>query len=444
MKRHRWQLLALLLTLLLALAAAGCGGDDDDEAGDTGATTAGETAQEDVSGDISMLGLWTGQERNSILAVIEGFNERYPNVNVSYRGTADVRPPLATAIEGGNPPDIAAIPNPGLVQEFARRGALKPIDFARATIEENYGESWLDLGTVDGKLYAVFFKGANKSTVWYNVGLFEEAGVTAPDDVEDWEGFLEAAGTFKQFGTPAFALGGGEGWTLTDLFENIFLRVGGPEKYDQLIAHEIPWTDPDVKESLTEMAKIFSDADNIAGGTNTALQDDLEQAVEKVFKQEPEAAMVIEGDFVPGVGTEATGAEPQTDFNFFRFPSLNDSSPDTVVGGGDALVMFKDNPAARAMIEYLATPEAAEIWVKLGGFSSPNKGVDPNAYPDEILRETATALAEAETFRFDLSDLLPSAFGGDQMFTILQDFVRNPDDVDGIAQRLERAHSAAE
>jgi alpha-glucoside transport system substrate-binding protein len=437
MKSHRWHLLALLLALVLAVFAAGCGGDDDED-GDGGAPT-GETT-EDVSGDISMLGLWTGQERNSILAVIEGFNQQYPNVNVSYRGTADVRPPLATAIEGGNPPDIAAIPNPGLVQEFARRGALKPIDFARSTIAENYTESWLDLGTVEGKLYAVFFKGVNKSTVWYNVHVFEDAGIEPP---EDWDGFLEAADTLKQFGTPAFALGGGEGWTLTDMFENIYLRTAGPEKYDQLVAHEIPWTDPSVKEALTELAKILGDPQNIAGGTNTALQDDLEQAVEKVFKQEPEAAMVIAGDFVPGVGTEATGAEAQTDFNFFTFPAINDS-PEVVVGGGDALVMFNDNPAARAMIEYLATPEAAEIWVKLGGFSAPNKGVDPNAYPDEILRETATALAEAETFRFDLSDLLPSAFGGDQMFTILQDFVRNPDDVDGIAQRLERAHTAAE
>ena len=109
------------------------------------------------------------------------------------------------------------------------------------------------------------------------------------------------------------------------------------------------------------------------------------------------------------------------------------------MGGGDVVVMFQDSPAARALIEYLASPEAAQIWAERGGFSSPNANVDEAVYPDEITRTTASALAQAEVFRFDLSDLLPGAFGGDAMFTILQDFVQNPDDVDGTAQKLEDA-----
>jgi alpha-glucoside transport system substrate-binding protein len=116
------------------------------------------------------------------------------------------------------------------------------------------------------------------------------------------------------------------------------------------------------------------------------------------------------------------------------------------VGGGDQLVMFKDSSAARALVEYLATPEAAEIWVRRGGFASPNKGVPEDAYQDPLLRTTATALANAETFRFDLSDLQPSAFGGtvgQGEFKLFQDFLSNPDDVDGIAQKLEAAAAKA-
>jgi ABC-type glycerol-3-phosphate transport system substrate-binding protein len=108
--------------------------------------------------------------------------------------------------------------------------------------------------------------------------------------------------------------------------------------------------------------------------------------------------------------------------------------------------MFKDSPAARALVEYLATPEAAEIWVKRGGFASPNKGVPESAYQDPLLRATATALANAENFRFDLSDLQPSAFGGtvgQGEFKLFQDFLSNPSDVDGIAQKLEDAAAKA-
>ncbi|HSL33463.1 MAG TPA: ABC transporter substrate-binding protein [Candidatus Limnocylindrales bacterium] len=441
MKSHRLRfLLLLLLALALAAVAAGCGGDDDDDeegAGDTAAATGEEG--EAVSGSIRILALWTAGEQESFQAVLDGFKEQNPDVNITYNSAEDVRPVLSTAIEGGNPPDLAALPNPGLMRDFVERGALKDIEFARDTVEENFAESWVDLASVDDQLYGVFFKGANKSTVWYNVQAFEDAGI---EPAEDWETLLENAQTLKQSGVPAWSIGGADGWTLTDWFENLYLRIAGPEKYDQLAEHEIPWTDPSVIDALTEFAKVLSDPENIAGGTQGALQTNFPESVTQVFQDPPKAAIVYEGDFVAGVITTETQAEAETGFNVFDFPSVNDSDP-AVVGGGDMIVKFTDNPAADALVEYLATAEAAEIWAERGGFSSPNKNVDPEVYPDEILRTTASALAEAETFRFDLSDLTPSAFGGDSMFTILQDFLQNPDDVQGTAQKLEQAAAQA-
>ena len=246
-------------------------------------------------------------------------------------------------------------------------------------------------------------QGANKSTVWYNVHAYEDAGI---EPAEDWDAFLQNAETLKQSGVPAWSIGGADGWTLTDWFENVYLRLAGGEKYDQLTTHEIPWTDQSVKDTLTELQKVFGDTDNIAGGTNGALQADFPTSVTNVFANltQPKAATVYEGDFVAGVILDETKAKAETDFNVFDFPSVNGSDP-AVVGGGDMIVMFKDNPAAQALVEYLATPEAAEIWVKRGGFSSPEQERHADDYPDEILRTTATALANAETFRFDLSDL---------------------------------------
>jgi ABC-type Fe3+ transport system substrate-binding protein len=441
-RRKRLQLLALLLTLALALLAAGCGGDDDDDeaAGDTAAETSGDTgAAEDVSGSIRVLAVWTGTEGENFQAVLDGFKEQYPNVNVTYNAAQEPATVLSTAVEGGNPPDVAALPQPGFMIDFAERGALKPIEFARDAIAEGYSESWLELGTVEDQLYGLFFKGANKSTVWYNVQVFEDAGVEPP---EDWDAFLENAQTLQASGVPAYSIGGSDGWTLTDLFENIYLRTAGPDLYDQLQRHEIPWTDDSVTEALTEMGKILGDTENLAGGRTGALQTDFPTSVTKVFADPPEAAQVIEGDFVGGVISGETTAEPQTGFNVFDFPEIGDSGP-VVVGGGDVMVMFKDNPAARALISYLATPEAAQIWAERGGFSSPNRNVDASVYPDELTQQTATALAEAEVFKFDMSDLLPGAFGSDAMFTILQDFLQNPDDVDGTAQKLEAAANAA-
>jgi alpha-glucoside transport system substrate-binding protein len=436
---RRFALLFALFALLLALVAAACGGGDDDE-GEGAAPTATDGGAA-VSGSISIMSTWSGPEQRSFQAVIDGFTEQNPDVDVSYDSAGDALPTvLSTAIEGGNPPTIALVPQPGLVADYVERGAVQPIGFAEDLVAENFGESIVEVGTFEGEFYALLFKAANKSTVWYNVQAFEDAGVEPP---ETWDDFLAGAETLKAAGIPAYSLGGAEGWTLTDLFENVYLRTAGPEMYDQLSTHEIPWTDQSVKDALAEMAKIFSDTDNIVGGTQGALQSDFATSVSSVFVQEPEGAMVIEGDFVPG--TVDHSLEPETGFNVFPFPAIEDSPP-SVVGGGDMAVMFDDTPAAQAFIEYLASPEAAEIWAGEGGFSSANTNVDPNAYPDPITQQTATAIAEAEVFRFDLSDLQPSEFGateGQGLWKLFQDFVANPDDVDGIAQQMERAASQA-
>src|SRR5688572_12451876 len=356
MKRHRWQLLALLLTLVLAVMAAGCGGDDDEDG--AGATTGEETTEEAVSGTVSVMAVWTGPEQASFRAVLDGFEEANPDVTVNYTSAGDQLPTqLSTAVEGGNPPDIAVLPQPGLMRDFAEKDALQPLDFARDDIQTNLGDSAVELGSVDDTLYGFLFKAANKSTVWYNVAAFEDAGVEPP---ESWEDFLAAADTINASGVPAYSIGGADGWTLTDLFENIYLRQAGPEKYDQLTKHEIKWTDQSVKDALTSMADILGDASNIAGGKSGALQTDFPTSVSNVFKDPPKAAQVIEGDFVPGVVADKTKLEAGTGYDVFPFPAIGDSG-NTVVGGGDSLVMFKDTPAGQALVKYLASPEAAEI-----------------------------------------------------------------------------------
>jgi alpha-glucoside transport system substrate-binding protein len=394
-----------------------------------------------ISGHLSMTGVWTGAEATNFKAVLAAFMKLNPGVSVKYTSAGDNVPTvLSTAVQGGNPPDLASIAQPGLITDFANRGVLKPLTFVKPTMTKYYAPSWITLGTTKGKLYGMVFKGANKSTIWYNVAAFKNAGVTPP---KTWTDLLKDAGTLQASGTPAFALGGSDGWTLTDLQENIYLRQAGAAKYDQLAAHKIKWTDPSVIASLKTMAQIFSATSNIYGGTAGALQTDFPTSVNDVFTDPAKAAMVMEGDFVPGVAT--TKLKPISGFNQFAFPSVNGSAP-SVVGGGDTVVMFKDTPAARALISYLATPAAATIWAKAGGFSSPNKGVPASAYTDPLNRATAIALAQAKIFRFDLSDLQPAAFGGtigQGEWKILQDFLKSPKNVTGTAAALEKAAAAA-
>src|SRR5699024_6033498 len=121
-------------------------------------------------------------------------------------------------------------------------------------------------------------------------------------------------------------------------------------------------------------------------------------------------------------------------------------SPPTVMGAGNVAVAFDDDEGTQALMQYLASPEAANIWIERGGFTSPNQNSDLDLYPDDIALEIAQNLVDAEVFRFDLSDLTPSAFGGTEgegMWQILIGFFEDPSDPAATAQELEDAAVSA-
>jgi alpha-glucoside transport system substrate-binding protein len=427
----RWTRRAVMLAVPLAvLAISGSG---------SGATKAKQHSSA-VSGSITFDGIWTGAEAKSIGAVISAFNTKYPDVHVNYKSVGDNLPTVVgTALAGGHPPDIADVAQPGLIQEWVNKKALKPIEYARSTINKNFEPAFAQLGVYNGKLYGIVFKPGNKSTVWYNVHAFKNAGVTVP---ATWPAFTKAASTVQASGTTPFSIGGADGWTLTDLFENIYLRQAGPAKYVSLTHHKILWTDPSVTASLSTMGQILKGS-LVAGGTSGAVQTDFPTSVNNVWQNPPKAAMVIEGDFVPGVAT--VKAKAGTDFGEFPFPSINGSSGSVVISG-DSIVAFRDTPAIRAFITFLATPAASEAWAKRGGFATANKNVSASVYPDAVTRATASAIAAAKNVAFDMSDQQPGAFGatvGQGEWGLFQDFLRNPSDVQGIAKKLEASAAKA-
>jgi alpha-glucoside transport system substrate-binding protein len=429
--RNRWIRRAAVLAVLAPLAALAM----------TASGSSAPRSTHAVSGSITFDGVWTGAEAANFGKVIAAFNKVYPNVKVNYKPVGDNLPQVvSTAVAGGHPPDMADIAQPGLIKQFADQGKLKPITYAAKTVAKNFSPAWIKLGTFDGKLYGVVFKAANKSMIWYNVHAFKNAGVKPP---KTWPQLLKDAKTLQASGVPAYSIGGADGWTLTDLFENIYLRSAGLAKYNELTAHTIKWTDPSVTAALKIMAQILGNTSQIYGGTSGAVQTDFPTSVNNVFQNPPKAAMVIEADFVPGTAT--VKASPGKDYNLFTFPSINGSKPAVEVAG-DTIVTFNDTPAIRAFETFLATAPAAIAWAKQGGFGTGNKNVPASVYPDAITRAAEAPVSQAKSVVFDMSDEQPGAFGatvGQGEWGLFQDFLRNPKNVSGIQKQLESAAAAA-
>jgi alpha-glucoside transport system substrate-binding protein len=417
---------------VLLASSAGC------SAGDEGPALSGTT--------VEVLAVWSGAEAAAFEQVLTAFEAR-TGATVEFTSTEgrDVGAVLDARISRGDPPEVAMLPQPGLLQRYAREGAIDPLgDELADEVHARYGTQWRRLATMDGELYGVWYKAANKSLVWYSIGAFERAGVVPPDDLDRLD---DVAAALAASGTAPFAVAAApeDAWTLTDWFENLYLRVAGPERYDALAEHRLPWTDETVQATLGLLALLMPPR-FVAGGPAGALTTRLTDAAGAVFSTTPTAAMIVEGDFVPGVVAGASEAELGVDVDVFPFPEPRVGRR-LVVGGGDVAVQMQRSDAGAALLRFLATGEAGEIWAARGGFLSANEDVDLTVYPDDTTRDIARALLEAgDGFRFDLSDLQPVEFGGTTdagMWAALRDFLADPSDIAGTAARLEAEAAAA-
>ena len=427
------------------LALAGC---SNTKHGTDEASSSNPSSKESNSGAVTLprldgqsleiAAVWTGGEQANFKKVLAEFEKR-TGAKVSYVPAQDpIINFVGSKIAGGQPPDIALLPQPGAIKQAVDRGWAKPLGpEAQAELAKNYSQGWQDIGSVNGKRYGVYYKAANKSLIWYNAKVFEGAGAKEP---KTWQELMTAAQNVYDSGVTPFSIGGADGWTLTDWFENVYLSQAGPQKYDQLTQHKIKWTDPSVKDALTTLAQIWGKTGYVAGGAKGALQTEFPVSVTQAFTggTQPKAGMVYEGDFAQ-VNIGETKAKIGTDAKVFPFPAVGSQAP--VVTGGDSAVVFKDSKAAQALVTFLASPDAATIQAKLGGFLSPNKSVAMSAYPNTVQQTMAKALiAAGDSFRYDMSDQAPQAFGGTPgkgEWKDLQDFLRNPKDIAGTQAKLE-------
>jgi alpha-glucoside transport system substrate-binding protein len=400
--RHRLLWLAVLASAVLLGAIA---------------ATASPAAAD--SGQLTIIGPWQGKDAASFQAVLSAFTQQNPEVTVTYKPvTGDVAAALPASAA-----DLAVLSLPAdqaAMAAMERSGALKSLDFAGPAITANYAYSWKLLGSVDNKLTGLFFKATNRSAFWYDTAAFKNLGLTPP---KTWHEFRQVVDKIEASGLSPFALSGASNVALPNVFQNIYLTFQGNRAYDNLAAGALSWHNSTVYGALNVLKNVFRKG--IAGGTGS-LSQSYPQAVKQVFGSPMKAYMVPGGSAVLPVVASSNAMRPLSRFSVFAFPQLGKKSAPRVIGDADAVVMAKDSPAARSLINYLATPAAAAIWAKRGGdFLSPNNHVLASAYAVPQMATLAHALAGAGAFRFAIADMKPATFAR-TMTLQLERYLRKP------------------
>jgi alpha-glucoside transport system substrate-binding protein len=392
---------------------------------------------------VTVLGTWGGSEQDSFLAMVKPWEDKTGN-KVQYEGTRDLNAVLSTRVSGGNPPDLAGLPGPGQMAEFAKAGKL--IDLTnvldKSQMSSQYADDWLKLGQANGKQVGIFIKAAVKGLVWYNPKNFQAKNYSVPkswDDLQTLSKNISSAGT-----TPwciGLESGAASGWPATDWLEDIVLRQAGPQKYDQWYQGTLKWTSPEVKTAFQTWGAIVNDPKMTYGGKASVLSTNFGDAGNPMFTSPPGCYMHHQGSFITDFFVKAKpDLKPVTDFTFFPFPDINTQYTGAVEAAGDLFGMFKDTPEARDLIKYLTTSEAQQIWVKRGGALSPNKQVPESAYPDELAKRSGQILTSAKIVRFDASDLMPDAMNT-AFWKATLDYVNNPGNLDSILANLDKVQA---
>jgi alpha-glucoside transport system substrate-binding protein len=350
--------------------------------------------------------------------------EAETGIDVFVEITPDFESVARVRSEAGDPYDILNFPQPGLMADFARDGFLVDLTsfIPLSDMQAQYAQSWIDMLTVDGKVYGVWHGVDVKSLVWYPKAAFEAAGYEVP---QTWDELIALSDQIVADGGIPWCIGiesgGATGWPATDWVEDVMLRTAGAEKYDQWTRGELKFDSPEVRNAFETVGEIWFNEDYVLGGTTAIATTAFGDSPLRLFDDPPSCWLHRQASFIPNFFPE--GTEMGVDVDYFYLPPIDPAMGKPVLVSGNLLSLAKDSPAGRAVIEFAMSAESVEAEVKAGNAIGPMNGVSLDWYPTDTQRGYAEILMNADTFRFDGSDLMPGAVGAGSFWTGATDWV---------------------
>lgn len=410
MSQRRRLIAPLALLAVSGLALAGCA-----EGGSSGGDSSGKGETVKISGGI------TGSEADLLNKSFDQFTKD-TGIKVVYTGDKGFEGNIVTKVSGGSAPDIAIVPQPGLLKSLVGTGQVKeaPSEVA-ANVDKNWSKDWKTYGTIDGKFYAAPMLANVKGFIWYSPAKFKELGVEVP---KTWDELLATTKTIQEKTGAApwcagFASGDASGWPGTDWIEDLVLRQSGTEVYDKWVAGDVKFTDPQIKQAFDAVGSILLDPKYVNAGfgdvksiNSTAFADVAAKIADGTCIMTHQASFLSSNFLdVKTKDGKTPKVAPDGDVYAFVMPGIKEGDS-TVEGGGEFVAGFTDSAATKKVLEFMSSPEFANARVKLGGVISANKNADPSLASSPFLQDAMKLMQDSKTvFRFDGSDAMPATVG---------------------------------
>jgi alpha-glucoside transport system substrate-binding protein len=428
--RRRSSVLAVT-ALATTLAAAGCGGGDGEEEGGDNEVTIWSSVDPPVQEGL-----------NAVLTE----KAEAGGYTINWESVDDINSLIMTRMQAGDTPDIALIPQPGVVADIVARGGGHPLDDVvdMAALEESMVPGTLEAGTVDDQLYGLLVSMNVKSLVFYPKKAWDEAGYEAPTSID---GLIELTEQIKADGGTPWCMGieseAATGWPATDWFEDLVMRYAGPEGYNDWVTHELPFDSEPVRQSAATFEELMFTEGNVLGGREAITSTAFQTAGNPMFDEEPACWLYKQGSFITGFFPENVTGDLDANVGVFGFPPAEEGGENPVLGGGDLAVMFDDSESTQAVMAMMAESDLGNEAAPNSSFISPHHTFDVSLYPDELTRSYADVAYSATAFLFDGSDQMPGEVGAGSFWEEMTAWIGGEQDLDTTLTNIDESWPAS-
>ncbi len=399
----------------------------------------------DADADSKEVTVWTSMDT----AVVDGLKSKTvavaeeAGITLKWERVDDINKVLLPAIQSGSAPEIAIVPQPGVVKTIVDTGEARSLDGVMdAANTDSLLPGLLDAGKVDGTQYAQVVSMNVKSLVFYNKLAWADAGYPTPTSLDELDALV--AQIKADGGTPwciGIESGGATGWPATDWFEDLIMRVGSPEEYTQWVNHEIPFDSPVVREAAAKFEEYMFTPGNVPGGRKAIPSTAFGDAGKPMFNADgPGCWMLKQGSFIVSpdfLGEAANDAD--TNVGVFGFPPATAGGENPVLGGGDLAVLLSDSDAAKDVMNIIGAADAGVEAAPSSSFLSPHSGFDASLYASETARSFAEVANNASVILFDGSDAMPGEVGAGTFWSQITAWVSDSQDLDTTLKNIDES-----
>ena len=361
-------------------------------------------------------------------------------IKIDWQKVENINQLIITKIQAGDTPDIALVPQPGVVKQMNQLGAIKPLDDVvdMSALESSMVPGSLDSGTVDGKLYGLLVSANVKGLVFYPKKPWDKAGYQAPETIDELNTLTEQ---IKSDGNTPWCMGiesdTATGWPATDWFETLVAKYGGADGYNSWVSHETPFDSDVVKQAGAEFEKLLFTEGNTLGGQDAIASTNFGTAGNPMFESTPKCWMYNQGSFITGFFPKSATSDLDANVGVFGFPAATAGGENPVEGGGDLLTMLNDSENVKTVVKAMSETDIGNDAAPSSSFISPHKDFDVSLYPNELTKQIAQVAYDSTAFLFDGSDQMPAEVGTGSFWKEMTAWISGDEDLDTALKNIQ-------